>query len=92
MTGADEGKGPAELDRPEIYDAADEALATNQAVVIDGVILIPDVLMVIAQAEGMPTPATSQLLRDDGRSVTFYRWPLAKDDTRNCDVIFKETK
>jgi hypothetical protein len=40
---------------------------------------VPDVVMVGGHANGLPAlPATPTLVRHDGRSVAFYRWPVGR--------------
>lgn len=59
----------------QIYNAADEALATGRPVVCLGYALAPDTLLEEAAANGLPVPTTWMLRRADGRTVSVYRAP-----------------
>lgn len=66
------------LDLAALAGPADEALLTGQPVVVleHGVILVPDIFVVEALANGLPPlPDTYRLQRDDGRALYVFRAP-----------------
>jgi len=58
-----------------MHRAADDALDTGQAVALDDLVLVPDIVLIEAAAQGDAVDAskTWRLVRDDGRSVSVYR-------------------
>jgi hypothetical protein len=56
-------------------ELADQALASGEVVIGGGVIPVPDLVLLEGAAHELPIPETFKLLRDDGRSVAFYKWP-----------------
>jgi hypothetical protein len=58
-----------------LHEAADRAIATDHPVTVGGFVLVPDLLLVEAEANRMASPDTWRLVRADGRSVSVYRLP-----------------
>lgn len=63
--------------RSRVEKAADRAFDSNRIVTVDSYVIVPDVLLVEAAANGLSTPHTWRLIRRDGRSAFLYRLPAA---------------
>lgn len=61
---------PAGLDA-----AADEAIRTGRPVILDGIAVVPDVLLLEMCAQGHEVPAAPGRRRADGRTVYLFRLP-----------------
>lgn len=58
-----------------LADLADEALAANDYVIRDGIVAIPDVILLEGMAHGYDTSSTWIARRADGRAVHFFQMP-----------------
>lgn len=65
----------SDLDPAVIAPYADSALATGRAVRFGALLLVPDVALTEALANGRHLPAAPILARQDGRSVHVYAVP-----------------